>query len=738
MQYSKRLIRRLSVPLILFLMTVGVCWKLLLTDQYTYLDSPDLMTQVAPWIQVQAHAWQHGNFPLLWDPYVAGGQSLIGQAQPATAYPPYWLLFLIPLQKGFVTLTALHWYMALVHFIAALTCYALCRDLKRSRTASILGAAAFSFGGYLGIMWWPQHVHAISWAPLTLMFSLRAIRGEQVLRNTFFSGFFLGIEWLGGHHEIPTFTLLGIAGLWMFHIVTAKTMRVRIQRAIPFAVLGAAMATTAALQLFPAYSYGQSAVRWASASHELRWNEPVPYSVHEQFSEPAAALLGVFMNGIFANANLFLGFTVLLLAIAGVILAWDEFPVKLLAWMALGAFLFSISGATVLHGILYAVVPFVEKARSPAVATFMFQLGVCPLAAFGVDKIVEDPRSRWVKGGMLVSSAICALLWITAAFLAIVKPSVDFHLATLPVTALAALLLAALLAMLRNGTGPRNAAVWFLALVMLELGGYPGSELRNRDIGWRFWPQLQRDDDVAAFLRTQPGLFRVDKKDDDISYSFGDWYGIESYLGYVASMPEAFTRVLGERVTHRMLGVRYYLARTPATPDQRELMTGANGIKVFEVPDAMPRAWAVHEAIPYMSSYTAAALNAIDVSKSTILAQPSRIELETCSGDRVEVKTHKAQSASLDVEMKCLGMVILADAWSPDWVATLDGSAARVYPAYTFLRGVVVPAGRHRIEFRYRPASVMWGAALTFPSLIGALLLGLLRKQRRTETGERT
>lgn len=739
MLYPERLfpmsaIRRLTVPLILFAMTVGVCWKLLLTDQYTYFDSPDLTSQVAPWIQAQAHAWQHREFPFLWDPYIAGGQSLIGQAQPATAYPPYWLLFLAPLRHGFILIGSLHWYMALVHFVAALTCYALCRDLKRSRGASILAAAAFSFGGYLGIMWWPQHVHAISWAPLTLMYSLRAIRGERALRNTFFSGFFLGVEWLGGHHEIPTFTLLAITGLWAFHALSGKTASLKIRRAIPFAVLIAAMVATGALQLFPAYSYGHTAIRWANAREPLHWNEPVPYSVHDQFSQPPAAVLGLFIDGIFAHADPFIGFTVFLLAIAGVVLAWEEPAVRLLAFMALGALLFSFAGATLLHGVLYSIVPFVEKARNPAVAIFLVQLGACPLAAFGLDRILENPRSEWVKRAMMLSAASGFLLWMAAGFIAINKFQGDFRLVWMPLTALAAVLLAALLAALRQRE-PRHAAVWFIALVMLELGSYPGREMRNRDVGWQFWPVLERDADVAAFLKAQPGLFRIDKKDDDVPYNFSDWYGIESYLGHVASLPEIFTRVLGERTAYRLMGVRYYLARTPQNPDQHEVMTGANGLKVFEVPGAMPRAWSVHEAITDLEPDVLPKFNAIDIQKTTILHTPAPA-LESCADDRVEVSTHKAQFVSIDAQMNCRGMVILADAWSQDWVAKVDGAPARIYPAYTFLRGVVVGAGRHRVEFLYRPQSVMWGAALTFPAMLVALALGLLRKQGRTEAGQ--
>jgi hypothetical protein len=726
--------RRLVVPLILLAMTVGVFWRLLLTKQYTFLDSPDLTNQVAPWIQVQAYAWQHGNFPLLWDPYVAGGQSLIGQAQPATAFPLSWFLFLMPLHKGFVQMGILHWYMALIHFFAALAAYALCRDLKRSRVASILGASAYAFGGYVATTWWPQQLQAVIFAPLALMFTLRAIRIERTFRDNLpsalLSGFFLGMMWLQGHHQVPLFTLLGISGIWVFHVFRGKTAHVKLDHAVLFAAVGVAMAMAGALQLLPSYSYGHDSVRWVGASHEVHWNEAVPYQVHEQYSQPANALLGPFLNGFYHHANPFIGFTVFLLAIAAVALAWDEIAVRLLAFLALGGILFALGPATPLHSILYAVVPMVEKARSPAVAVIVFQLGICPLAAFGLDRILEAPRAQMVKFAAMLSAAAGLLLFFLAVHIEVDRAQVDYHLYTEPVTALAAVLIAALLFALRSGSvEPRHAAVWFLALVMLEIGNLSGMDQTNRDQGWKFYPQLERDRDVAQYVKSQPGAFRIEVKNDDIPYSFGDWYGIETYLGYTASLMDTFIKIQAEPAAHKLLGVRYYLAKAPSSPDQHEVFSGAGGIKVFEIPSAMPRVWAVHEATA--SKDPNAEINKVDLASQTMVpgAPPA---LDACSGDTVEMRRHKAQAVTIDADMKCRGMVILGDAYSKDWIATVDGARVPVYAAYTFIRGVVVGPGKHRIEYKYRPWSVYWGALLTFASFAMALLL-LLREKRRTE-----
>ena len=713
-------------------MTVGVFWKLVLTKQYTFLDGPDFAYQVAPWLEVQAYAWHHGDFPLLWDPYVAGGQSLIGQAQPASAFPLNWLLFVLPLHRGFLQLNFLHWYMVLVHFFAALAAYALCRDLGRSRAASILGASAYAFGGYVATTWWPQQVQGAIFAPLALLFTLRAIRGERIWASSLFAGFFLGLMWLGGHHQVPIFVALGISGVWLFHIFAANTVRAGIHRAILFAALMSMMVAAGALQLFPSYSYGLDSVRWVGANHPVGMKEAVPYSVHEAASQSADAVLGTFMDGIYRHANPFIGFTVFLLAIIAVPLAWKELAVRLLAFLALGGMLLAMGGSTPLHSILYAVVPLVEKARTPAVAVIVFQLAIAPLAAFGLDRVLEAVRSHWVRRASILSVVVGVLLLLLAVHMEVDHPQPDWHLYSAPVTAIVAILLGALLFALYSGSvEPRRASPWFVVLVMIEIGNLSGMTFKNRDTGWEFWPVLERDRDVARFLKSQPGPFRIEAKTEDVPYSFGDWYGIEALTGYTASLMRPFEELKALPAVHRMLSVRYYLAKTPASGDQREAMTGEAGIRVFENPDFMPRAWAVHRVSAVPAGKIVQMLANLDLAHETILTGDAPA-LENCDGDRLEVTRHRAESVSIQADMKCRGMAILGDVLSKDWTATVDDRPVRIYAAYGLIRGVVVEAGQHRIEYRYRPRSVYAGALLTFSSFGFALALWLRGRKRRT------
>ena len=95
--------------------------------------------------------------------------------------------------------------------------------------------------------------------------------------------------------------------------------------------------------------------------------------------------------------------------------------------------------------------------------------------------------------------------------------------------------------------------------------------------------------------------------------------------------------------------------------------------------------------------------------------------------ETVSLLERQSGLVSLKADLRRRGMVIDADTYFPGWVATVDGQPAALYEAYGFLRGVVVEAGGHRIEMRYRPKSVYWGAALTALGLLGAGLLAAVK-----------
>ena len=89
-----------------------------------------------------------------------------------------------------------------------------------------------------------------------------------------------------------------------------------------------------------------------------------------------------------------------------------------------------------------------------------------------------------------------------------------------------------------------------------------------------------------------------------------------------------------------------------------------------------------------------------------------------------------ATQVTLEVDAVAAGLVVLADAHARGWEAQVDGEAARILATNHLFRGVVVPAGRHRVTFVYSAPGLGIGALFSVLGLLGFLGLGgLLRPE---------
>ena len=75
----------------------------------------------------------------------------------------------------------------------------------------------------------------------------------------------------------------------------------------------------------------------------------------------------------------------------------------------------------------------------------------------------------------------------------------------------------------------------------------------------------------------------------------------------------------------------------------------------------------------------------------------------------------------VDTSSSGRALLVLTDSWFPGWKATVDGREVPIERVDYLIRGVPVPAGAHRVEFRYEPAS--WRAGWMVSLLALAVIL---------------
>ena len=724
----------LAGPALLLVICCGFYWRLILSSEYTWLDSPDLAHQEAPRFQFEATRWHQGAFPL-WDPHQWCGQPFLGQVVGA-ANPVNWPFFLLPLDEaGKVPLAVFHWYFVAIHFLGGLFAYWLCRDLLLSRAASLAGGLVFALSGFFGGNPWIGIMGGFLWTPLVFLFLLRLLRGYRPTASAALCGLFLGAAWLSGHHEVPIYLSFAVAGIWLYHVAISTGPDRR--RLVLLAALASVIAVlTSGLQTVPGYEYAKLAERWVGADHGLSWNETIPYSVDTMYSFRPGSLASLVVPWLVNDSNGYLGVAALTLAVLGVVTRWRERWVRLFTAVALFGLLFAMGTYNIFHGILYAAMPLFGKARVPGRLLSMFDFAAAPLAAYGLDALLARGESfplGTVRRIALALAAVGGGLYVIALGASAVTQKFE-PAENVMFTGLAALLLAGvLLAWQRGAVAARFVVPAVFALMLAEFGMVTGvfAERSGKGHG-AYAGKLTAYEDIARFLKKQPGLVRIDFDD---TFNFGDWEGIDSLKGFGAGVTSNILQLeWGSPRTQDLLGVTYSVSRAPSRPGQALVFQGSSGFNVYWNPGAFPRVWTVHRAA-LMSS--AASLRAAIADPGFDFREIAPVldgapALEMCEGaEDVWMTARSAGSVSIAAQMDCRGMVVMADTWYPGWYATVDGRPATIYRPYAALRGVVVEKGSHTVVLRYRPRSAMLGAMMTAVGILGACALALARPGRR-------
>ncbi len=179
-------------------------------------------------------------------------------------------------------------------------------------------------------------------------------------------------------------------------------------------------------------------------------------------------------------------------------------------------------------------------------------------------------------------------------------------------------------------------------------------------------------------------------------------------------------------------------AKTQSSPARWTLVAQTKYVDIYENGRVMPRAWLASEArvlnepdmLEVIRNGKFADGSKWDASTTALLEAPLSEEVRQGAPGEAQITRYEPNRIGVNTRNGGPSILVLSENHYPGWRAYLDGRAVETLRVDYNLRGVPLPAGEHRVEFVYRPKSVLIGMAMSLFA-IALLSLGIVIERKR-------
>ncbi len=688
---------------------------------------------------LRAHAFEHlrhGEFPF-WCAHLLAGFPLFAEGQAALLHPVSWLYLALPREAALNATILFH------QVTLALGAYLFLRQ-RSGRVPAALGAATVTFSSFALVMHvLPGFLAVIAATPWLLFCGQRFVdhgrprwlaAAAAVVATMHFAGDPLG-TWLAALLFAACMLASGAAG-WRRRLLALL---------VPL-VLGSLLA---AVQLAPTAAFLAESTRADAGRAAAPREHFLPASLAltawsprfhgERFSSYRGPQPPVWEEGLL----FFTGFTTLLLAPLG--LSRDRASAL---WSAV-ALLAVATSSRELHAVagwLWGWPPFAFF-RWPGHVLLWFVVAAAVLAARGLERVLSGQplgRGRLAAAGAIVGFGLAAIAFTASADAGLAgarrEDALALALASLvggtavaarhrlgrPATA------AAFFAILAGGValGPRpeGLAADAYARAEAEIARLaPGLGAEGRLLPLQVWDAPSRPQDAESFHRVAraapPNLHLLAglaaTAQFDLRHTATLWRSR-------AALAEPGPRVLDLLGVERVVGPADGFAPDWLAASYEACVSGPPVVWCRRAP--APRAFLAREWVVASAEQALARLTRGDQrdprSWVTLESAPRWLpSRDAAREDRAEIVARDGRTVTIDVSAREPALLVLAEAWAGGWRARIGADAAPALVAHGFLRAVTVPAGRHRVEWRYQPPGLSAGLWTSLLAAVGWIWL---------------
>lgn len=735
----------------------------------------DPIKQIYPRRVVTNELITQGAWPL-WNPTVLTGTPNLPDGQINLFYPPALLFLVVPLAQAFG-------YYAFLHVcLAGIGTYVFARRLALDRGPATLAGVCYLLNGYLlAWLYFPHHTGATALLPWCFWAAERALqRGRW--SAWMLAGVVFALPVLT-HLQIAFYIYIGLACYILFRLVQMRGWQQRLH--IAAGAIGAVVLALGlcAVQLAPGFALAAESQRgdfgFAAGSADVQFTTLLRLVFPliggtARVGEPPAwgpALLATPMPYV-GIAPLFL------IAVA---LLFSRRPASLFfGLLALVAFALAVESPLLL--LVQRAVPFYRQFTDQTRWFVLWEFAAAMLAALGAQALRPQPDIPRDRGAIIVANRVLfsgtvlfLVIW-GLLFLQLFTPQSRYGtyitLIRQQSFALPAMLVLLTVLLLLFGWLRRGPAwpLWSALIVLVGFdllwhgGSYntsisPDVIRPTRDLTEAlaqmpptFEQSLYPPTRQIAFLQQQPGSFRILGGDyEALPPNLASALGLEDIRGYQSlyaarynqltrlidgkdytrtgegniSLRAYFTSAYNQRRLLNMLNVEYFIFTPGSSNPERyaplELVQQNDEGTIYRNPQALPRAWIVHqvEVIPDENAQLdRLASQSFDPATTAILATAAPQIAPASIQEPTPQVRYAPNQATVRASMSAPGLLVLSDGYSDDWNVTVDGQPAPLYRANYVLRGVWLPAGEHVVVFSYRPQAFLIGGAISLATLV--------------------
>ncbi len=711
---------------------------------------------------VRAFAAKHmsqGDIPY-WNPYSFCGMPFQADVQSALFYPPHLVLDMIS-GSGSYPIQNLQLLIILHFFIAQCSMYLLCRRLDVSMGGAMIAALSYGFSAPLVLhAFHPMQVEHLAWFPLIASFLIAAVRNRSMLHSVI-AGMLLGMTMLSGSPQMTLYMAfsLGIVALWFSVSAIVQKSSTTTQGLSSFA-LGAfsliigfgifcvqylPVKEIAALSERAEISYEKASV--GSLEYKQLYCTTVPKafgSMSPEASNKAPFFLHDREYYLYWDTAFYFGVIAFMLGLFGALQRWRSSEGALFLGLAVFGFLFALGSNGFVFPIFFEL-PFFNALRIPARMMFLVAFSFCVLAGFGFDALTQRVKGNtdlYKLVGAASLPALFALFVATGSGIQVPSEAMESIIHGYGTTALLFVIATfVLMFLMHRGILSAKIAVWVFALLVfadlsMAHGDFNTSKLNPaKDAAEMFSPALreqlmpQKPNNIFRVSMRAPGVMALKRNQGMID-------GVMLYEGYNQLLLAKRHPQVGDlKRMLDMLGVKYEIG----------IDTLRRSAAFRQRPDYFPNAWMVYqhkdatpETIKNVMKDTSIDYRSVAVLESPLSAQlcnkvssevPHSIVCDEYADNHSHYTANTNESA----------LVCFSEIWYPAWKVYVDGAPAECVQLDYCFRGVVIPAGKHSIEWRYESQSFRQGLMITLGTLVlcvGMFVVVLMRDRgTRTEGG---